>query len=114
MKFLIKTFIAIICISSITFAQEELTLEQVILNPSELSPKKLKQLKWIPETDNFSYVETSGDNQRLISESINGDTKDVLIQLSELNNILKDTQLQAVANLSPIFLVQRFGDLVLE
>ncbi|NNL21328.1 MAG: prolyl oligopeptidase family serine peptidase, partial [Ignavibacteriaceae bacterium] len=94
--------ISLICITSFATAQKKLTLEQVILNSAELTPKKLEQLKWIPETENFSYIESLGDNQQLISESVNGDSKDVLVLLSDLNNILKNSQLQTSQNF-PLF-----------
>jgi dipeptidyl-peptidase-4 len=94
MRFINKYWVVLICFVSITFAQKDFTLEQVILESQSLSPIKLKQLQWIPDSENFSYVESFGDNERLISESIDGDSKSVLILLSELNSILINSQLK--------------------
>jgi len=102
MKFINKIALAALVFVSIAFAQKELTLEQVILNAETLTPKKLEQFHLIPDTDNFSYVESFGDNERLISESINGDSKNALFLLSELNSILREAQLQT-AKKFPLF-----------
>ncbi|NNL21680.1 MAG: hypothetical protein HKO83_10225, partial [Ignavibacteriaceae bacterium] len=48
MKQIVTILISLICITSFATAQKKLTLEQVILNSAELTPKKLEQLKWIP------------------------------------------------------------------
>jgi dipeptidyl-peptidase-4 len=102
MKFINRIVLASFVFVAIVFAQNELTLEQVILKPHSLAPKKLKQIQLVPDTDNFSYVESFGDNERLISESINGDLKNTLVLLSELNSILNKQKLQTV-NTFPLF-----------
>jgi dipeptidyl-peptidase-4 len=102
MKYHTKIMLTIISFVSIAFSQNELTLEQVILHPETLTPKKLKQINNIPDTEGFSYVESFGDNERLISENINGDSKEVIISLSELNIILADLELQSLKSF-PLF-----------
>ena len=102
MKYHTKIMLIIISFVSVVFSQNELTLEQVILHPETLTPKILKQIKYIPDTEGFSYVESFGDNERLISENINGDLKEVIISLSELNIILADLELQSLKSF-PLF-----------
>ena len=62
-------------------AQKNFTLEQVILNTASLSPIKLLQLQWIPETDNFSYVESNDGKEILVRENSTNVGKETILKL---------------------------------
>ncbi len=97
MKAIIKILLFFIYFIPISFAQNDFDLKQLILNPQRYSPVKLEQLKWIRGTEKFSYIETFGDNSRLVSESTEADSKSSIMLLSELNKILIDSGLKAFA-----------------
>ena len=71
------------------FAQQSLTLKQVVLERETVSPKKLSQIYWIPKNDKFSYVK---DNI-LYSESVDGNDKGEMLNLNKLNENLKSNNL---------------------
>ena len=56
MKKLLHSLIVVILFTGSLLAQKNFTLEQVILESASLSPKRLSQLQWIPDTDAFTYV----------------------------------------------------------
>ena len=67
-----------------------LTLEDAILRArSSFSPENIDQLKWIPNTDRFSYVKEIDDEEVLLSGTADGKDRKVLLTLPEVNEALK-------------------------
>lgn len=94
MHYLKKLLILVFLFSITANSQKNFTLEQVINDPSSLSPKKLLQLQWITKSESFSYIEELGDNRLLVTEPIEEGNKNTLTTLSELNRILKENGLE--------------------
>jgi dipeptidyl-peptidase 4 len=92
-KYIVYIFV-ITC--QLIIAQKELTLEQVSLNPESLSPKKLAQLQWIADTDNFSYVFKENTETVLFSESIGQGNRKELTTLSDINRSLRAAELDSM------------------
>ncbi len=86
-------FLIVFIISVSGFAQKNFTLKQVILEAETISPLQLEQLHWIPETEEFSYIQKLGDNAFLISEKIEAENKTQLTSLSKLNKSLTEANL---------------------
>ncbi len=83
------TFLLIfILVTTINLPQTKLfTIEDVVINSyTNLAPKKLKQLSWIPNSNNLSYV--NDDSVLVIVNSKNGN-KIQFVNLSTINNFLK-------------------------
>tara|TARA_R110002050_G_scaffold300722_2_gene471873 strand:- start:10433 stop:12616 length:2184 start_codon:yes stop_codon:yes gene_type:complete len=54
-------------IPSLTIAQEDLSLEQAVMGRyGNLSPERLANLNWIPETNSYTYVEKGESGQALV------------------------------------------------
>ncbi|MBK8946370.1 MAG: DPP IV N-terminal domain-containing protein [Ignavibacteriae bacterium] len=89
MKSNILIFIIIFIINS-TFAQKKnLTIEDVVFNSySKLAPKTLKQLNWIPNTNSVGFID--GDSV-LIEFNVSKKSKNNLLNLNQLNNILSNS-----------------------
>jgi len=78
-----RYLLLILCLITVSlFAQEkEFTYEDVVINSySSLRPTPLKNLKWVPESDNFSFI----TDNKLIMEDISG-TQTTLLSLELLN-----------------------------
>ena len=87
----LKNLILSLLISvSVIFPQKKnLTIEEVVFNSTnKLAPKTLKQLSWIPNSENVSYVD--GDSI-LIELKINNNIKTNLISISDIKNILSNS-----------------------
>ncbi|NNG26725.1 MAG: S9 family peptidase, partial [Ignavibacteriaceae bacterium] len=94
-----KNFFFFVLFFSISiFAQKDFTLKQVILEAPSLSPTKLNQLQWIPDTQEFSYVEESENGIELVAEQIETGNKKILTTLDELNSSLSFALLDSVIN----------------
>ena len=74
-------------------AQKNFTLEQVILESNNLLPKELKQLQWIPGTDDFSYVFEVKSVEILLKENAEVEGKKSLLSLTKLNTVFQNTGL---------------------
>ena len=84
-----KLIVLLFLFISELFAQQSLTLKQVVLERETVSPKKLSQIYWIPKNDKFSYVK---DNI-LYYESVDGNDKGEMLNLNKLNENLKSNNL---------------------
>lgn len=87
-KLICYLFIVILFTGSLP-AQKNFTLEQVILERESLLPKSLLQLQWIPDTDDFTYVESNGKETNLVKENASSEGKEILLTLTRLNESLK-------------------------
>ncbi len=86
-----KKIIALILLFIIPlFAQQSLTLKQVILESESISPQKPSQVYWIPGVDKFSYVK----DDILYYESVDGNDKGELTTLNKLNVVLQANNLK--------------------
>ncbi len=74
-------------------AQKNFTLKQVILESNTLLPRELKQLQWIPGTDDFSYVFQDESVEILLKENANDEGKKSLFSLTKLNTVFHNTGL---------------------
>lgn len=92
-----KNFFFFVLLFSISvFAQKDFTLKQVILEASSLTPLQLNQLQWIPDSEEFSYVEESKNGIELVAETIESGSKIILTSLDDLNGSLGNALLDAV------------------
>lgn len=68
------------------FSQDKLfTVDDVILNGFRLAPSNLRQLSWIPNSNNFVWTDGTGDKSVMLFSSIKNSGVDTLIKLSDLN-----------------------------
>lgn len=88
---ILKTYYLFLLITFISLnAQEKiLTVEDAILNASQYYPKNISMLNWIPETNNYVFVDGFGDKSILISTSAKSNKSDTLLTLQELNSKLE-------------------------
>lgn len=64
-----------------------LTIEDVVLGGFRLAPKNMRQLNWIPDTDNFVWSDGMAEKSVLLYSSVKDSKIDTLIKLSELNSL---------------------------
>lgn len=81
---------------SFSFPQNKLlTIEDIVLNSyTKLSPANLKQINWIPQTNNYVYVDNT--NNALLKFSIKSDKPDTILTLAKLNEQLKRENLSEI------------------
>jgi len=96
MKKLLHSLFIIILLSISSLAQKNFTLEQVILESESLSPKRLSQLQWIPDTDAFTYVESVDEETNLVKENAASNEKEIILTLAELNVALQSKKLNTL------------------
>jgi len=96
MQRLLLILLPILFLSVTITAQKNFTLEQVTLEPETLQPKKLKQLQWIPGTDDFAYVFSDNNSLSLIKENSSVAGKIELITLNNLNLTLTSYGLEVL------------------
>ncbi|MCH6575929.1 MAG: DPP IV N-terminal domain-containing protein, partial [Bacteroidetes bacterium] len=89
MQKLIRSLFIVILFTFSLLAQKNFTLEQVILESESLSPKRLSQLQWVPDTDAFTYVKSVDEETNLIKENSSSEGKEILLTLTKLNDILE-------------------------
>ena len=85
--------ILVFLLTTCILAQKNFTLEQVILESKTLLPKELKQLQWIPGTEDFSYVFEMEGVESLLKENAQVEGRETLISLSSLNTVFQNTGL---------------------
>ena len=102
MQRLIHILFIIFLFTGSSTAQKNFTLEQIILDIASLSPIKLLQLQWIPETDNFSYVESNDGKEILVRENSTNEGKETILTLSTLNVSIQSAGLSTLISF-PIF-----------
>ncbi len=84
-------------------AQDKLlTVEDVILNSFRYSPVNLRQLSWVPDTDNYVYSEGNGEQSVLVMFSAKSSKKDTVLTIKELNNKLEAVNQKKLNNLPSI------------
>lgn len=90
-KYLILIF-SFLLLHSTNPAQDKIfTIEDVVFNSySSLAPSNLKQLGWIPNSNNFVYLVTEGQSQQIVKFSAMDDKSEVLFSLDDLNQKLKE------------------------
>jgi dipeptidyl-peptidase-4 len=92
-------FILFILILNITAQDKLLTVEDVILGSfTRFAPTSIRQLCWLPETDNYVYVEGNGEASALFKSSIKSSRKDTLTTLKELNTKLESENYKKLTN----------------
>ncbi len=81
----------IILISTLTVAQKKnFTTEDVILNSyTTLIPEKVNQFRWIPGTDDYSFIKQADTVTNLVIASVHGSQVKSAISLDRLNNALE-------------------------
>lgn len=96
MKRFFTTFLVITLVFTV-FGQKELTLEQAVLRQgTEFRPKTLPGFRWLPGTDEYSYV----SNDSLIIVNVTDSKKNRAVTLLEVNEALKANGLQPLKWLS--------------
>ncbi|MEW6508995.1 MAG: S9 family peptidase [Bacteroidota bacterium] len=79
-----------------------LTVEDVILNSFLYSPANLRQLSWVPDTDNYAYTEGNGDQSVLLMGSAKTSKTDTVLTIKELNTKLETAAQKKLNNLPAI------------
>jgi dipeptidyl-peptidase-4 len=82
-----------ILISGISIAQKDFTLRQIIFDYETISPVKLKQLQWIPGTEDFAYVKKVENKIALIKENVRYEGKQILFTLESLNELVQQNRI---------------------
>jgi len=83
------TLLLLFIFISQAFPQEKLfTVEDVVLNGFRLSPQNLRQLNWVPNSDNFTWVDGVNTKSALLLSSPKNSKIDTLIRISDLNSLL--------------------------
>jgi dipeptidyl-peptidase-4 len=96
MQKLINSLFIVILFSGSLVAQKNFTLEQVILESESLLPNRLSQLQWIPDTDAFTYVDSTDVGTNLIKENASTEGKEILLTLTRLNESLDSKGLKTL------------------
>ena len=101
MKPLKMFFIFLFVFSTQIISQEKLlTVEDVVqgsFNRSALSG--MRQLNWIPNTDNFAWTEGMGEKSVLLISSPKGTNVDTLLKLTELNSYFTKQNEKALSSI---------------
>ena len=96
MQKLIHFIFIVIFFTGSLLAQKNFTLEQVILERESLLPKSLLQLQWIPDTDAFTYLDSTDVETTLIKEHASTEGKEILLTLTRLNESLDSKGLKTL------------------
>ena len=90
-------FVLVLFVSD-SFSQKKLlTVEDVTLNAySNLAVQNLRQLSWLPDSDNFVYVSATQAESYLIKDSPKSKSQDTILTLSELNSYLEKVNSQTL------------------
>ncbi len=68
--------------------QEKLfTVEDVVLNSFKFLPANMRQLNWVPNTDNFAWIDGLNAKAAFLLSSPKNSKIDTLIKLSDLNSL---------------------------
>ena len=89
-------FLFLLLFITTALAQKDFTLKQVVLDYESITPVKLKQLQWIPGTEDFAYVKKIDDQNTLLKENAYNEGIHVLISYNSLNRIVKENDLPAM------------------
>ncbi|MFA7228345.1 MAG: hypothetical protein WC061_04860, partial [Melioribacteraceae bacterium] len=80
--------ILILCLSNLSAQEKLFTVEDVILNGFRLAPENLRQLNFIPNTNNFVWSAGMGEKSALLSSSPKNTGIDTLVKLTDLNSAI--------------------------
>ncbi|NOZ45302.1 MAG: S9 family peptidase [Chlorobi bacterium] len=85
-KYLFVALVSVFILKTNAYSQEKLLTikDAVIGNNRHMYPKYLHQLSWMPNSDNFTYVE----NNEIIEENVENSKKKTVFDLEKLNKIL--------------------------
>ena len=88
-RILAVLMVLFVTIPVLTIAQKDLSLEQAVMGRwGELSPERLSNLAWIPETNLYTYVEKNDDNQVLVMVDAVSFEKTEVVSSNELGSML--------------------------
>lgn len=87
MKTLRQSFFIFFILFLTLSAQEKLlTVDDAILGSfTRFAPTTIRQLSWLPGTDNYVYTEGTGESSVIVTSSARSSKKDTLLTLKELN-----------------------------
>ncbi len=86
-------------VSSLTIAQTKLfTVEEIFGSRGKFSVNNLRQLNWVPDTDQYVWVDGQGENAALLGEFAKKNIVDTLLTLKSLNTILSTSGFTALKN----------------
>lgn len=100
-------FLFVILISGISFAQKDFTLRQVVVDYESISPAKLKQLQWIPDTDDFAFVKKIENKTTLLKENAFTGDKQVIFTFNSLHELLKIKELPLLDSLPKLIWINQ-------
>ncbi|MCX7875387.1 MAG: DPP IV N-terminal domain-containing protein [Melioribacteraceae bacterium] len=85
-----KLFLLLLIITSnFIFPQNKLfTVEDVIYGTSRRA-QPFRQINWLPNSDNYAWIEGTGENQLLLSSKVNSSKIDTLTTIKKINAKLK-------------------------
>ncbi len=95
----IKYFLTLLFLSAIIFAKgnktkKNFTTEDIVVNSyTSLAPERLKGLNWIPNTNNYVFIEDEDSTSFLIKSGAETGEKIKLFSLSKLNSLLSGFKL---------------------
>jgi dipeptidyl-peptidase 4 len=97
-------FLLAIAFSANIFAQDKLfTVEDVTINAyPKFLVQNLRQLNWLPSSDNFVYVDGQGDAAAILKYGTKSTSADTFLTLAELNGFLEKSQIEKLKNFPPI------------
>jgi dipeptidyl-peptidase-4 len=84
--------------------EKMLTLQDAVYMNPEILPKTMRQLKWIKESDNYSFVK---NNMLLKCSAVSGAT-DTLVTLDDLNTGFADIDLDSLKRFPDIQFIDEF------
>jgi len=87
MNKLLRILLIILFFTAAVCAQKNFTLKQVTTDEITLQPKKLEQLQWIPGTDDFAYVFSENETQKLYKENSDIEGRKELLTLNQLSTV---------------------------
>ncbi len=96
-----KVLLVLLMITSISYAQKQLTLEQAVLQQATVfRPKTLNGFSWRPGTSEYTYIV----NDSLIAVNTKDLKQKNIITLTAVNSILKNSGIAPIKQLFPIWL----------
>ncbi len=94
MKNLKYFFFLLLFTVSVYPQKKNFTIKDVVYNSYyNLAPERLKQLKWIPDSDNLSQVISDSNGIYLASIDLDNQNKKSLIKLKKINNQISNAKL---------------------
>lgn len=101
MKRLLFIYVAMSCALFAVAQDKQLTMEDAFLNVrSTLSPVSIKQIQWIKNTNELSYIDTANQQEVLFRKSADGKTVKPMVTLEAFN--------AALAKFNPVFKLRGF------